>query len=189
MVMAKQLGFLMNLKRCIGCKGCEMACQNEHRLQEHRRRKIIDFCDQEQVSGFISMACNHCANPACMAVCPNKCFKKRRDGIVYHDPINCIGCKSCVGACPFGAPKYSSLTGKVDKCNMCVDRQEKGYKPACVSACIVEALQVIDINNGNTDYSRSAAGVKIVQFTDPSARFILPDKPQRYWVKRMDNNI
>ena len=182
--MAKQLGFLMDLSRCVGCKGCDMACQNEHRLRDHRRRRIVSLSNrQNQVTGFVSMACNHCASPACMAVCPNKCFKKRRDGIVLHDPTNCIGCKSCVGACPFHAPKFSSLTGKVDKCNMCVERQEQGLLPACVSACIPEALSLIDIHTeSDVDYESSPEEMKMAKITDPSARFLLPRKPQRYWI-------
>ncbi len=181
--MAKQLGFLMDLSRCIGCKGCEMACQNEHRLRDHRRRKIVGVSNrQDQITGFVSMACNHCASPACMAVCAYKCFKKRRDGIVVHDPTHCIGCKSCVGACPFNAPKYSSLTGKVDKCNMCIERQEQGLLPACVAACIPEALSVIDIDIDGGKYECSLEGVKMAKITDPSARFLPPRKPQRYWI-------
>ncbi|OEH86884.1 hypothetical protein BHU72_01070 [Desulfuribacillus stibiiarsenatis] len=182
--MNKQKGFLINLDKCIGCKGCEMACQNEHRLLEKRRRKITGFDDrQRDVSGFISMACNHCESPACIAVCPKHCFKKRRNGIVFHDALHCSGCKSCVGACPFGAPKYITITGKVDKCNMCAERLEHGLQPACTSSCITGALSLINLSANENMYCRLPANIKMAQFTKPSVRFILPNKPKQYWLK------
>ncbi|OEF95828.1 4Fe-4S dicluster domain-containing protein [Desulfuribacillus alkaliarsenatis] len=178
--MKKQLGFLMNLQKCIGCHGCEMACQNEHRLQDHKRRNVTSLGERENVIGFLSMSCNHCVNPACMAICPNKCFKKRRDGIVSHDASRCSGCKSCIGACPFNAPKFNALTGKIDKCNMCINRQQASLLPACVSACIPKALVHVDIPSMENEYSKLPVGIKMAQFTEPSVRFILPEKPKRY---------
>lgn len=181
--MPKQIGFLIDLNKCIGCKGCEMACQNEYRLGDGHRRKIITLAgQQESVFGFLSMACNHCANPACIAVCPNQCFKKRRDGIVLHNPLNCSGCTSCVGACPFGTPQLSQKTGKVDKCNFCVERLDKGLKPACVAACIPEALQMLDLSKPSTaDYAEALPGFRMVRITNPSVRFILPQATKCYW--------
>lgn len=171
----------MNLKRCIGCKGCEMACTNENRLGEVHRR-TVSFIQNECIEyAFLSMSCNHCANPACIAVCPNHCFKKRRDGIVIHNPKDCTGCKSCIGACPFNAPKYNPTTKKIDKCNLCVDRLEKGLKPACVSACISEALQLVNIHDTtNSPAQEWIPGIKMAKLTNPSVTFIPPTQVNSY---------
>ncbi len=171
--MTIQLGFKINLRKCVGCRGCEMACRNEYQIP-HSRRKIRRIIDKENsLFAYLSMACNHCANPACATACPNHCFKKRRDGIVFHDPTNCTGCQACVGACPFNAPTYNPKTGKVDKCNLCIERLEIGLKPACVSACISESIELVDII-----YDKEGAGsewmceIKISQYTKPSVRFV-----------------
>lgn len=160
-----------------------MACKNEHRLGDVHRRRITSLTDQqENIFAFFSMACNHCANPACLAVCPQQCFKKRRDGIVLHDSMNCIDCKSCIGACPFAAPQYNYETGKIDKCNFCVDRLDNDLEPACVSACISEALKVIDLSDPSSNqYSKVISGYKMARFTNPSVRFISPNQTECSW--------
>lgn len=183
-VVSIQLGFLMNLKRCIGCRGCEMACTNENRLGEVHRRTVSKIDNKETENVFLSMSCNHCANPACIAVCPNHCFKKRRDGIVIHNHKDCVGCKSCIGACPFNAPKFNPINNKIDKCNMCVERLDKGLKPACVAACISEALQSVNIVDDKKGISQEwIPGIKMAKFTNPSVTFIPPMKVKCYWRK------
>ncbi|MDF2855757.1 MAG: 4Fe-4S ferredoxin, iron-sulpur binding protein [Neobacillus sp.] len=172
-----QYGFLVNLKRCTGCKGCELACRNEHHLSQAHRRTVQPLLDENKnIITFLSMSCNHCENPICIAVCPNHCFKKRRDGIVVHSGTNCSGCKSCVGACPFHAPKFDPITRKVDKCNLCVDRLEQNLSPICVSACINEALEIIDVRSQDYDTIQVISEIKMANFTNPSVRF-LPANP------------
>ncbi len=181
--MVIQLGFKVNLKKCVGCRSCEIACRNEHHSDSPRRhvRKLAP--DREHAEfAFLSMACNHCANPACIAVCPNHCFKKRRDGIVYFQPTSCTGCKSCIGACPFGAPKYNQLTKKIDKCNLCVDRLEVHLSPTCISACISEAIELIDMADRKMDdLEEWITEVEIARFTRPSLRFVAPKKVSSHY--------
>lgn len=181
--MDKQLGFLMDLYRCIGCHSCATACRNEHRLGNFRHRRVLTLANEkENVFTFLSMSCNHCQNPACLAVCPQKCFKKRRDGVVIHAPLKCNGCGSCVGACPFGAPRINPQTGKVSKCNLCPQRLTQGLKPACVSACPTEALQVINLKEPPADrYVQAVPGLDLARITKPSVRFNLPQAPINFW--------
>ena len=96
-----------------------------------------------------TIMCNHCENPPCVKACPTGATFKRPDGIVAMDYHRCIGCRFCMGACPFGArsfnfrdprpfinsitPDYPTRTiGVVEKCNFCVERLSDGTMPACV---------------------------------------------------------
>lgn len=171
--MAIQLGFKMNLGRCIGCRACEMACRNENGW-ELTRRKVRSLERSGSSSDiFFSMACNHCENPACIGSCPNHCFRKRRDGIVVLDSSRCNGCKKCLGTCPFDAISFNPATAKIDKCNMCVDRLEKGLKPACVSACVSKALSIINTYERlESNEEKWFSSIPFVNFTNPSVRFV-----------------
>lgn len=181
--MSKQLGFLMDLDKCLGCRGCAMACQNEKSQGQIPRRKVITLArTPENFFGFLSMACNHCANPACIRECPQGCFKKRRDGIVVHDPLRCISCKTCTGACPFQIPKINPFTNKVEKCDFCFERQDKGLKPACIEACIPQALTLIDLSKPLPEtYQKELPGFLNIKLTRPAVRFILPKNRKAYW--------
>lgn len=181
--MNRQIGFLVDLNKCIGCRSCEMACQNEQRLGAASHRRVTSLADkQENVFAFLSMSCNHCLNPACIAACPNKCFKKRRDGIVVHNPLKCNACASCIGSCPFGAPHFNPGTGKIAKCNFCMERLAKKLKPACVAACITEALQTIDLSGPqNKNFAKVLPNLKMAYFTNPAVRFIIPQPTTCYW--------
>lgn len=182
--MVKQLGFLINLQKCTGCHGCEFACKNENNLNDFGYRKVVPLKKQKNIFAFLSMACNHCANPQCVRVCPQKCFQKLRNGIILHDPTHCDQCQSCLGACPFSAPKVNPLTQKINKCNLCIDRIKKGQEPACVAACIPNALQIIDITAPLPDnYLETIPYIPSVRLTKPSARFILPKTTKCFWIQ------
>jgi formate dehydrogenase iron-sulfur subunit len=110
----------------------------------------------------ISVACMHCTDAPCMAVCPVDCFYRTEDMIVLHDKDLCIGCGYCFYACPFGAPQYPQagafgLRGKMDKCTFCAggpepnnspaeflkygaNRIAEGKLPACAEMCSTKAL-------------------------------------------------
>ena len=91
----------------------------------------------------ISMSCNHCETPICVKHCPAGAYTKRtNDGIVVHDPSRCIGCRYCTWLCPYGAPQYDPGTGRVKKCNLCVEELDRGRSPACVTACPLRAIEV-----------------------------------------------
>ncbi|AFQ46229.1 4Fe-4S dicluster domain-containing protein [Desulfosporosinus meridiei] len=179
--MTKQLGFLHNSEKCVGCRGCEMACKNEYQTDAAPRWRQVFQLREEDYSlptrMFFSMACNHCANPECLRVCPVKAYTKREDGIVVHDHDRCIGCRLCLMACPYDRPQFNPAQKKVEKCNLCYQRIDKGEKPACVAACIPEALQLVEINEGldqKMGVLKTLPGLPSPDITQPAIRFIGP---------------
>ncbi len=125
--MSKRLAFFVDAELCIGCASCEMACKNQYHQEEGVVwRQIYPLSEDiypHRERAFYSLACNHCAGPVCLNCCPVGAYTKREsDGIVIQDHDKCIGCKNCVRSCPYGAPRYNSVTRKTEKCNLCHQR-------------------------------------------------------------------
>ena len=131
------IGFWMNNKNCYGCKTCSIACKSEKQLDKGVLLRHVTAIRQDDPRAFayLSMACNHCEEPACMANCPVGAYSKLEDGTVIQDHSVCIGCKTCISACPYGAPSYDEATSTTFKCDGCYDRRQRGELPACVVAC------------------------------------------------------
>jgi formate dehydrogenase iron-sulfur subunit len=162
--------FLCDTKRCIECNGCVTACKNENDDALEwgiQRRRVVTLNDGEPGENSISVACMHCTDAPCMAVCPADCFVHTEDGIVLHNKDLCIGCGYCLFACPFGAPQFPKQTafgerGKMDKCTFCAggpetevgseeerkkygaNRIAEGKLPMCASLCSTKALMAGD---------------------------------------------
>ena len=134
-----RMKFLCDAERCIECNGCVTACNNEHDVPWGiNRRHVVTLKDGESGEKSISVACMHCTDAPCAAVCPVDCFYTTPDGIVLHDKDLCIGCGYCFYACPFGAPQFPEenafgARGKMDKCTFCAggplpDRSVEEYQ-------------------------------------------------------------
>jgi len=138
-------------KKCIGCHTCEVLCKSNKNLPTGPKLCQVIPVGPKAVgnlpkSSYIFMPCFHCANPWCVAACPTGAMQKREsDGIVFVDKNLCVGCKTCISACPWGAPQWNPETAKVVKCDYCMDRVDQGLMPACVTACTTQCLS---FNNG-----------------------------------------
>jgi anaerobic dimethyl sulfoxide reductase subunit B (iron-sulfur subunit) len=140
-----QLGFSLNVSRCSGCMACVVACMDQNDLPENgpgfRHVASIETGSYPSAEiSFASISCFNCGNAPCVIVCPTGAIKRRsQDGIVQVNPDLCIGCRSCLTVCPFGAPGF--LEGnKMSKCNSCLERVDHGLEPACVRICPTRAL-------------------------------------------------
>lgn len=166
----KQHGFFFTADNCIGCHACEAACSDKNDNPAHIAFRSVGYVEGGSFPDYkrmnISMACNHCDDPVCLKGCPTGAYTKHVEyGAVLQDPETCFGCGYCTWVCPYNAPQLDPIKGQVSKCNMCVDRLEVGLKPACVTACVGNALDFGVIEN--TPEDREQCKVSIPGFPDP----------------------
>lgn len=136
---------LVDMDLCYGCFSCEVACKQEHGLAAGPSFITVHQVGPTRIGGklimdFVPMACKHCGKPACIEACPEDAIYKRSDGIVLVTEEKCTGCQLCIEACPLGALQFIREKNIVQKCDLCVDRTDRGRLPACVHHCPTEAL-------------------------------------------------
>ena len=135
-----RMKFLCDADRCIECNACVTACKNEHEVPWGiNRRRVVTINDGKPGERSVSMACMHCTDAPCAAVCPVDCFYTTADAVVLHSKDICIGCGYCFYACPFGAPQYPRVgnfgsRGKMDKCTYCAGGPEADNTQARIRA-------------------------------------------------------
>ncbi|MFZ7110808.1 MAG: 4Fe-4S dicluster domain-containing protein [Desulfatiglandales bacterium] len=140
-----QLGFSFDISRCSGCMACVVACMDQHDLPgDGASLRHVTPLERGRFPSvhisFLSLACLHCGDAPCIMACPTGAiFKREEDGIVDVFKDICVGCHNCALACPFGAPQFTD-SGKMAKCDFCIERIEAGLEPACVRACPTLAL-------------------------------------------------
>jgi formate dehydrogenase iron-sulfur subunit len=161
--MIEPMALLNDLTKCLGCRGCQVACkawngqpadpgrnlgsyENPPRL-DHQTWTRITFTEIEDPGQgrswvFTKRQCMHCLEPGCQAACPVGALKATPQGPVVYDEKKCIGCRYCMLACPFGVPRFEwfETLPHVSKCTMCADRLAGGLIPACVQTCPSGAL-------------------------------------------------
>jgi Fe-S-cluster-containing dehydrogenase component/DMSO reductase anchor subunit len=147
----EQYRFHFDMKKCIGCKCCVVACneQNGNPASINWRRvgDIEGGFFPDATRAYLSMGCNHCLEPTCLSGCPVDAYEKDPvTGIVRHSADACIGCQYCTWNCSYGVPQYNPQRGVVGKCDMCHGRLEMGQAPACVNACPEGAIQIEIVN-------------------------------------------
>ncbi|MCF6200345.1 MAG: dimethyl sulfoxide reductase anchor subunit, partial [Hyphomicrobiaceae bacterium] len=184
-------GFFFTADNCIGCHACEAACSEKNDTPSHIAFRSVGFVESGSYPDYarlnISMACNHCDDPVCLKGCPTRAYTKFAEyGAVLQDPDICFGCGYCAWVCPYNAPQLDPVKGEVSKCNMCVDRLEVGLKPACVSACLGNALDFGVIENvpeGREQASTQIPGFPTPEITHPNIRFQLSRTLQRIFTR------
>lgn len=178
----EQYRFHFDMTRCIGCRCCEVACneQNNNPTGVHWRRVgELEGGSYPRVTRLhVSMACNHCLEPSCLEGCPVDAYTKLDNGIVDHSAEACIGCQYCTWNCPYGVPQFNPERRVVTKCNLCADRLGEGQLPACVNACPTEAIQIETVSVADWRekiQEANAPGVPPADLTLSTTRITLPE--------------
>lgn len=182
-------GMAIDKTRCFGCQTCAVACKIANNLPKdiaYNRIITEGVATTDCAAGqfpdctmdFLPMQCQHCANPACLEVCPTGATQKREDGIVWIDQELCIGCESCVKACPYdgvrtllkGEPEYYlEVTvgeadapvhrgGTMEKCTFCKNLIDRGEEPACMQLCPGRARYWGDLDDPESAVSKAIEG-------------------------------
>jgi Fe-S-cluster-containing dehydrogenase component len=197
--MSNQLGFYFNQDNCIGCRACEGACKQQWMVDLKVKYRKVHFFEggkyPNPVTNYLSLACNHCEEPACIDVCPTKRIVKREkdglvvyndiflnpDGTLNYDKVTCVSCGNCKNACPYGVPQLNETPTKgnkrYEKCIGCYPRVDEGLKPACVQTCLGLALEhgKVTENESKQGAVKQIFGFADTSDTKPSTRF----KPSR----------
>ena len=158
--MAK--GMLVDLTKCMGCRGCQVACKQWNQLPAEETECNGTYENPPQLNWntytkvrfvegqnngnffwrFIKTQCMHCKEPACASACPVGALYKSPEGATIYNESKCIGCRYCMLACPFQVPKYEwhKALPTIKKCTFCADRVAAGKKTACSQTCPSAAL-------------------------------------------------
>lgn len=159
--------FAINLHRCVGCRTCSISCKMENHVADGNLRMRVLNDDEQLVYDipkgeypaltmtWTPVPCQHCDNPPCVDVCPTGASIKQENGIVTVDEETCIGCESCVQACPYGARQLDQNTNVVDKCTMCAHRLENGISTTmCQITCPGRAIEVGDLDDETSEIAK-----------------------------------
>ncbi len=143
---------MIDYEKCTGCRLCELVCAVKHDGVSNPMRSRIRIMKWESEGVYIPMSCQQCEDAPCMKGCPvNAISLNTALGRVEIDYDTCIGCRTCVAVCPFGAMSFNTLDRKVFKCDLC------DGDPQCVRFCEVNAVSYVDAGDISLKKKKTAA--------------------------------
>lgn len=181
----EQYRFHFDMAKCIGCKCCVVACNEQNGNPADILWRRVGEIEGGVYPGtyrhYLSMGCNHCLEPTCLSGCPVDAYSKDGlTGIVRHSADACIGCQYCTWNCSYGVPQFNAERGVVGKCDMCYGRLALGQDPACVAACPEGAIEIeiVNVAEWRTQYHSAAnsPGMPSADDSLSTTRITLPAK-------------
>jgi len=176
---------LVNPERCVGCHTCELACAAAHTTagsiigavlageRLHRRNRVVQVDSVK-----LSTQCRQCEDAPCVRVCPTGAtYRTLEDGVVHVNRDVCVGCHTCVLACPYNSRFINPLTGTADKCDFCYHRITKGLETACVNACPFGARKMCNIKDINDPVTQVILNERVGVLKDEFGT-----KPQAFYI-------
>lgn len=172
---------LVDLRRCIGCRACQVACK---RWNERERTPTslnsdskLEWTNPPELSAetyttvkfvktgagdsfkwrFVKIQCNHCLEPHCVTGCPSNALTKTENGPVVYRKELCIGCKYCINSCPFGVPHWDEEDRSIEKCTFCSERLAENLETACVQACPTDTLVLMELSEAKRKATEAEA--------------------------------
>ncbi len=157
-----------DLNRCVGCLACSVACKavNNVPIGNFWNKTLRIGPNPIEEGGqfpdvytyFLTVQCQHCENPECVAVCPTEASHVLEDGTVQIDKEKCIGCQFCAMACPYGVRYLNEEERVVEKCTLCEQRIAQGELPQCVTQCGGLARFFGDLDKGIESFQGAMLG-------------------------------
>ena len=179
---------VVNLDRCTGCFGCEVACKMENDVALGQRWSKVftvgpvgEYPDMTRYA--LPTMCQQCENAPCVSVCPTGASYRDKDNVVLVNKEQCIGCKYCMMACPYGVRSWNEAEGCVEKCTLCGHLTSQGKQPACVKSCAAGARFYGDLDDPNSEVSKELAkydekDIHVLRDAGnkPATRYIMTEK-------------
>jgi len=143
---------MINHEKCTGCRLCELVCAVKHDGVSNPTRSRIKVMKWEMEGLYIPMSCQQCEDAPCESGCPVGAISRNESlNRVEVDHEVCIGCRTCVSVCPFGAMTFNAIDRKVIKCDLC------DGDPQCVRFCDVKAVEYVPATDVSIVKKRDAA--------------------------------
>lgn len=190
----KKKTMVIDLDRCIGCSACEVACKMENNVDLGvQYGKVLTMGPVGKFpkieAYYLPVLCQSCKDAPCVAVCPTGASHVDENGVILIDRDKCIGCLSCMEACPYKARSFNKNAKIVEKCTLC-EHLKGDEQPACVKICCAKARFVGDAEDPNSIVNvkvKEAGAENVYQMPDagnkPTVKYILHKKIAS-WQKR-----
>jgi carbon-monoxide dehydrogenase iron sulfur subunit len=159
---------IIDYEKCTGCRECELVCAVQHEGVSNPARSRIKVIKREWEGIYIPVTCQQCETAPCLEACPMKAIYRDQElDRVMVNQDKCIGCRTCVSICPFGAMAFNGLTRQVMKCDFC------DGDPQCVRFCETKAIRYADAIEQSID-KQVAIADKFVNFVQQAAAVVNP---------------
>lgn len=208
--MSDGKSILVDVSRCTGCRGCQVACkqwnglpgtktvqtgtyQNPPDFSEHTF-KVVRFAEGRGKDGkpywnFFSDMCRHCVNPPCLAGAKGDemIHDQATGAVVYTEGTSQSDYEMSREVCPYDIPRQDPASKVMRKCTMCFDRITSNMPPACVLSCPTGAMVfgerdaiLAEVAKRVAELKKKWPNAKALNADDVRVIFIVTDDPKKY---------